>query len=103
MGGKRKALAGKNSSENSTCKVQLLAQPRSYLKCADRATQKRIATAIEAISANPVSAPNIKPLRGFSQKYRYRVGDLRIIYSVKIKKRLVIIEVIGPRGDAYKK
>ncbi|GEA17541.1 type II toxin-antitoxin system RelE family toxin [Moorella sp. E306M] len=92
-----------NSSENSTYKVQLLAQPRSYLKRVDRATQKRIATAIEAISANPVSGPNIKPLRGFTQKYRYRVGDIRIIYNVKIEERLIIIEVIGPRGDVYKK
>jgi mRNA interferase RelE/StbE len=93
-----------NLSENSTTyKVQLLTQPRSYLKRVDRATQKRIATAIEAISANPISGPNIKPLRGFSQKFRYRVGDLRIIYDVKAEKRLVIIEVMGPRGDVYKK
>ncbi|WP_034630242.1 type II toxin-antitoxin system RelE family toxin [Desulfotruncus alcoholivorax] len=92
-----------NLSENSTYKVQLLTQPRSYLKRVDRATQKRIATAIEAISANPISGPNIKPLRGFSQKFRYRVGDLRIIYDVKAEKRLVIIEVMGPRGDVYKK
>ncbi|HBT47254.1 MAG TPA: type II toxin-antitoxin system RelE/ParE family toxin [Peptococcaceae bacterium] len=92
-----------NSSENSTFKVQLLAQPRSYLKRLDRSTQKRIATAIEAISANPLSGPNIKPLQGFRQKYRYRVGDIRIIYSVKIQERLIIVEVIGPRGDVYKK
>ncbi|WP_258359440.1 type II toxin-antitoxin system RelE family toxin [Moorella sulfitireducens] len=63
---------------------------------------KRIATAIEEISANPISRPNIKPLRGFSQKYRYRIGDMRIIYNVKIEERLIIIEAIGPRGDIYK-
>lgn len=92
-----------NSSENSTYKVQLLAQPRSYLKRADRSIQKRIATAIETICANPIRGPNIKPLRGFSQKYRYRLGDIRIIYNVKIEERLIIIEAIGPRGDVYKK
>lgn len=104
MSGKRKAaLAGMNSNENLIFKVQLLAQPRSYLKRVDRAIQKRIATAIEAISANPVKGPNIRPLRGFSRKYRYRVGDLRIIYNVKKEERLIVIEVISPRGDIYKK
>ena len=92
-----------NSSENSTFKVQLLAQPRNYLKRLDRPAQKRIATAIETISANPLSGPNIKPLGGFGQKYRYRVGNMRIIYSVKIEERLIIVEAIGPRGDVYKK
>ncbi|NLK51203.1 MAG: type II toxin-antitoxin system RelE/ParE family toxin [Syntrophomonadaceae bacterium] len=92
-----------NSSENSTFNVQLLAQPRNYLKRVDKTTQKRIATAIEEISANPVNGANIKQLRGSSQKYRCRVGDLRLIYNVKIEERLIIIEAIGSRGDIYKK
>ncbi len=91
-----------NSSGNSTYKVQLLAQPQSYLKRADKVSKRRIATAIEDISVNPISGSNIKPLRGFNQKYRCRVGDIRIIYSVIVEEQFIIIEIIGPRGDVYK-
>lgn len=92
-----------NSRENLTFKIQLLAQPRNYLKRLDGSTQKRVVSAIELISANPLGGPNIKPLRGFTRKYRYRVGDMRIVYSVMIEERLIIIEAIGSRGDVYKK
>ncbi|MGI6648331.1 MAG: type II toxin-antitoxin system RelE family toxin [Bacillota bacterium] len=44
-----------SSNENLTYEVKLLAQPRNYLKRVDRATQKRIAAAIEAISVDPLS------------------------------------------------
>jgi mRNA interferase RelE/StbE len=101
--GKRKASTGMNSSENSIYKVQLLAQPQSYLKKADKITKRRIATAIETISINPISGLNIKPLRGFNRKYRCRVGDIRIIYNIIVEEQLIIIEVIGPRGDVYKR
>jgi mRNA interferase RelE/StbE len=46
---------------------------------------------------------NIKKLQGrLSGKYRMRVGELRIIYSVDEGVGLILIEAIGPRGSVYK-
>jgi len=92
-----------NSSGNLTFKVRLSAQAHNYLKRADRTIQKRIAAAIETICSSPASGPNIKKLRGVGQNYRYRLGNIRIIYTVVNKERLIIINSIGPRGDVYKK
>lgn len=37
------------------------------------------------------------------QLYRYRLGDIRIIYTIKEEKALVIVVTVGNRGDVYKK
>lgn len=50
------------SKESLTFKVRLSRRAESYLRRADRSTQKRVATAIEAIRQNPVCGPRIKPL-----------------------------------------
>lgn len=92
-----------NSRENSTFKVHLSAQARRYLKRSDKVTRKLIATAINTICENPMHGTNIVPLRGFSQKYRYRLKDMRIIYTLNIKERLISVDIIGQRGDVYKK
>jgi len=45
---------------------------------------------------------NIKQLAGYSNLYRLRVGDYRVIYSVN--ENILTIEVLnaGNRGDIYK-
>ena len=66
-------------------------------------TARRINKAIEAISRNPLEGLHIKRLRGtHGGKYRYAVGDLRIVYRVNSEEKTVLIEAIGPRGDIYK-
>lgn len=60
---------------------------------------KRINKAIEEISKNPFQELHIRRLKG---KYRYSLGDLRIIYSVNTKYQIVFIETIGQIGDIYK-
>lgn len=96
-------MTGMNSNENLTFRVRLSTSARNYLKRTDKVTQKRITTAIEAIRANPINGPNIRPVQGYSQKYRYRIGNIRIIYTLKTEENLIIINTIGPRGDVYKK
>lgn len=52
---------------------------------------------------NPYEGSHIKKLKGkLEGKYRYAIGDLRIIYRVNAEERTVFIEAIGPRGDIYK-
>lgn len=92
-----------NSNENLGFNVRLSTRAYNYFKRTDKITQKRIAAAIEIICVNLTNGSNIKPLQGFVQKYRYRIGKMRVIYSVKTEERLIVVEVIGSRGDVYKK
>jgi len=58
---------------------------------------------MEILKANPLSGKGITRLRGkLEGRYRLRGGDLRIIYRVERKERLVIVEAIGSRGNIYK-
>jgi len=46
---------------------------------------------------------DIKKLHGrLAGKYRVRVGELRIIYTVDEANGIIRIEAIGPRGAVYK-
>ncbi len=55
------------------------------------------------MSRNPLEGLHIKRLRGTQEgKYRYAVGDLRIVYWVNEEEKTIFIEAIGPRGDIYK-
>ena len=74
-----------------------------YYESLDDNTAKRINKAIDAMCRNPLEGPHIKRLRGkYEGKYRYAMGDLRIIYRVNEEEKIILIEAIGPRGDIYK-
>ena len=64
---------------------------------------KKMNEAIDEIKINPFIGNNIKKLKGkLDGKYRYKLGDLRIVYRVNEGSKKVFIEAIGPRGDVYK-
>ncbi len=45
---------------------------------------------------------NVKPIKGYENFYRLRVGDYRVIFTIK-DNDLIVILTIGNRGDIYKK
>ena len=52
---------------------------------------------------NPSNGGSIKRLHGeLDGFYRYRVGNLRVVYSIEESKVTVVIVGIGSRGDVYK-
>jgi mRNA interferase RelE/StbE len=58
----------------------------------------------EQLQNNPHSHRNIKRLQGqLAGKFRYRVGDWRVIYSINEENQLVIISIIAARGEAYER
>lgn len=74
-----------------------------YYESLDDKTAKRINKAIEPISNNPLEGPHIKRLRGIHEgKYRYAVGNLRIVKGFNEEEKIILIEAIVPRGDIYK-
>ncbi len=66
-------------------------------------TVVRVNEALDNIIKNPFEHTHTKKLKGeFEGSYRYRLGSLRIVYSVNPEKNIVFIEAIGARGDVYK-
>lgn len=57
----------------------------------------RLAKAIQALP----NGENIKKMKGYSDLFRLRVGDYRIIYSVNNGELLVIVIDAGNRGEIY--
>ncbi|WP_307735279.1 type II toxin-antitoxin system RelE family toxin [Caldicellulosiruptor naganoensis] len=50
-----------------------------------------------------LSSPKITRLHGKLEGfYRYKEGDLRIIYSLEKDRLIIYVYDIGPRGDIYK-
>lgn len=75
-----------------------------YYKSLDDKTARRVNKAIGDMTKIPFEGTHIKRLRGkLEGKYRYAVGDLRIVYQVKVEEGTILIEAIGPRGDVYKR
>lgn len=66
-------------------------------------TKARIEDAFENIKQNPKTHTNVKSLKGpLVGYYRYRVGDIRIIYRIDETKEQILVVGIGYRGDIYK-
>ncbi len=61
--------------------------------------QAQIRAKIAALAVNP-RAPG--PMGGFSNRYRFRQGDYRVIYEVEDDRMVVVVVKVGARGDVYK-
>ena len=68
---------------------------RKSIKSLDIRVKDRVKDGIEKI---PLGA--IKKLQGYSNLYRLRIGDYRVIYQMEHD--IIIIDAVLPRGEAYK-
>jgi mRNA interferase RelE/StbE len=74
---------------------------RTYHKAA-RPLLRKLNRCIENLAADPYSHPNIKPLKGVLRgRFRYRVGDWRVVYQVDAVRKRVNVLLIAPRGAVY--
>lgn len=68
----------------------------------DPAIAKRIRAKILALAQNPVAPNNnVKKLTGV-EGYRLRVGNWRVVYSLKRQILTVVVIRVGPRSEVYK-
>ncbi len=77
---------------------------KSVFDMNDKKLQGRILEAVTKICKKPMEphGDTIKPLSGkLAGKWRYRIGNYRLIYLPDEKKRTIFLLVIGPRGDIY--
>jgi mRNA interferase RelE/StbE len=66
--------------------------------------REEIRKKLELLKHNPYDheALDIKTLQGYEDLYRLRVGQYRLIYTIKHGELLVFVLKTGSRGDIYK-
>jgi mRNA interferase RelE/StbE len=85
-----------------TYRLRLTGKASSFYKSADASLAKRLARCFEVLEQTPRQHPNIKSLKGqLAGRYRYRVGDYRVIYRINDETTEVIILLIKHRRDVY--
>ena len=83
-------------------KIEWKHSVKKELKKLKKSDIPRIIEAVENLSVNPYYTGTRK-LQGCEQLYRIRVGEYRIVYSVKNEVLLVEIIRVGHRKDIYRK
>ena len=74
---------------------------RFYLRC-DKPAAKKLIRCFEALEKDPRGGNNVKALKGkLSGAYRYRVGDLRVVYRIDDRRITVFVITIARRRDVY--
>ena len=57
---------------------------------------------MKVLEQTPRSHPNIKPLKqNLAGRYRYHIGDYRVIYQIDDENSQVIVSLIIHRRQAY--
>lgn len=80
----------------------LTRKAQRFYENADSSLVPRLNRCFEQLAQNPYQHPNIKPLKGtLLGRFRYRVGDWRVVYTVNQQQQTVTILLIAPRGQVY--
>ncbi len=62
----------------------------------------RIAAILNARAADPFARhPRLERLKGAKDRFRYRLGDWRVLYRLDRKAKVLRVVDIRPRGRAY--
>ena len=85
----------------ATYKIHWKKSAVKELKKLERAFIPKILEVIENLAENPYPA-GTKKLQSSEHTYRLRVGDYRVVYSVKETQVIIEIIRIGHRKDIYK-
>ena len=83
-------------------KIEWKKSASKELKQLDRLVIPKVVKAVEKLATNP-TPPGGRKIRGSEHTYRIRLGEYRIIYS--IKSNVLVIEVIsvGHRKEIYRR
>ena len=83
--------------------VRLSRRAQRYYERVPPDMARRLDRCFATLHENPFGGGDIKPVKGEPGIYRARVGDLRIIYQVDRRARVVTVHLILPRGEAYRR
>ena len=81
-------------------RVELAPAARRQMKKLSAAIQKRITGRLRKLAVNPRPS-GMKKLSDEHDLYRVRVGDYRIIYTIRDEELIVLVVKIGDRKRIY--
>ena len=84
-----------------TYRIQVLPSATRELAGLDTQTRRRIDKRIQLLSETPRPS-GMKALQGEKGLFRIRVGDYRVIYTVRDEVLLVIVVKVGHRREVYR-
>lgn len=74
---------------------------KTLRKIRDTHLQQRLADVFEKLAENP-RRMGVEKLSGVENRYRFRVGDYRIVYEIHDTILLVLILAVGDRKEVYR-
>ena len=81
----------------SRYRIEFDKQALKYLQKQPRKHQERLLKAIYHLPEG-----DVRQLKGYSHRFRLRVGDYRVIFDMEENKMIILVLVVGSRGDIYK-
>jgi mRNA interferase RelE/StbE len=72
------------------------------LKSLPHPTRVDILARVVALANDPYDSSQVKKLKGSPGRFRLRVGDYRVVYSLNEQARVLRVERIRHRRDAYR-
>ena len=74
---------------------------KTLRKIRDRKLQVRLNEAFNQLAENP-RHQGVEKMAGVQDRYRFRVGDFRIVFEIHDDRLLVVILALGDRKDIYR-
>ncbi|MCB8924031.1 MAG: UvrD-helicase domain-containing protein [Ardenticatenaceae bacterium] len=67
--------------------------------------QQAVVSALQELEQDPITTRGntIKKMKGFTNVYRYRLGDFRLLYAAELDARMIQLLAIGPRSSVYQR
>jgi mRNA interferase RelE/StbE len=82
-------------------RIELKRSAEREFRRLDRKTQRGVARKIDGLATEPRPA-RVEKLAGTENRYRIRVGDIRIVYQIEDRVLLILILRIRDRKDVYR-
>jgi len=83
-------------------RVELSRESQRFYERSDKPVVKKLERCFRSLEKNPRQGNNVKALKGkLAGSYRYRVGDLRIVYTIDDQSVTVFVITIAKRSDVY--
>ena len=82
--------------------VELSPEARAFYDRCDKPIAKKLARCFTSLEKNPREGNNVKSLKGkFAGAHRYRIGDLRVVYTIDDRAGTVFVITVAKRSDVY--
>jgi mRNA interferase RelE/StbE len=80
-------------------RVELSAEAQRFYERCDRPLARKLARCFESLEKDPRAGNNVKALKGqYAGSFRYRVGDVRVVYTINEQTVTVFVITIAKRS-----